>query len=99
MPTLKVDLQEGFSGETVVILLNGREVYRNVAKTRTQIGLADSRSFDLPPQHLTLEVTIPLSGVSESLDLDLLQDAYVGVTVLSDGAISLRSSSEPFGYL
>jgi len=96
---LKVDLQEGFSGETVVILLNGREVYRNVAKTRTQIGLADSRSFDLPPQHLTLEVTIPLSGVSESLDLDLLQDAYVGVTVLSDGAISLRSSSEPFGYL
>ena len=99
MPMLKVDLQEGFSGETVLLLLNGSEGYRGAPKTRTQIGLADSRSFDLPPQHLTLEVTTPLSGASESLDLDLVQDVYVGVTLSSDGAISLRSSLKPFGYV
>ncbi len=99
MPILKVDLQEGFSSETVVMRLHGREVYHGTPKTRTQIGLADSRSFDLPPQHLTLEVAVPLSGVSQSLDLDLLQDVYVGVTLSSDGKISLRLSLEPFGYL
>jgi hypothetical protein len=99
MPMLKVDLQEGFSGETVVLLLNGNEVYRGTPKTRMQIGLADSRSFNLPPQHLTLKVAIPLSGVSETLDLDLTQDLFVGGTLSSDGVISLRLSSEPFGYV
>lgn len=99
MPMLKVDLQEGFSGETVVVLLNGQEVYRGTPKTRMQISRADSRSFDLPPQHLTLEVAVPRSGVSQSLELDLFQDVYVGVTLSPEGAISLRSSSEPFGYV
>jgi hypothetical protein len=99
MPTLKIDLQEGFSGEPVVVLLNGKEVYRGTPKTRTQIGLADSKSFDLPSQQLKLEVATPLSGVSESLDVDLFQDTYVGVTLSSDGAIALRLSLEPFGYV
>ncbi len=99
MPVLKVDLQEGFSGETVVLLLNGTEVYRGAPKTRTQIGLAESRSFELPPQHLRLEATLPRSGVSRSLELDLIQDCYVGVTLSPDGGISLRPSSEPFGYV
>ena len=99
MPTLKVDLQEGFSGETVIVRLNGREVYRGAPKTRMQIGLADSRSFDLPPQPLTLEVATPLTGVSTSLELGMVQNVCVGVTLSPDGAISLRSSLEPFGYL
>jgi len=99
MPTLKVDLQEGFSGETIILLLNGSEVYRGTPKTRTQIGLADSRSFDLPSQRLTIEVAKPLSGVSESLDLDFFQDLYVGVSLSPNGGISLRSSLEPFGYV
>lgn len=99
MPMLKVDLQEGFAGETVVLLLNGSEVYRGAPKTRTQIGLAESLSFDLPPQRLTLEVIMPLSGVSASLDLNLFQDLYVGVTLSPDGVLSLRSSLEPFGYV
>ena len=98
MPTLKVDLQEGFSGETVVLRLNGQEVYRQAVKTRTQIGLADSRSFDLPPQHLKLEAALPQSSVSEALELDLSQDMYVGVTLSSHDVLSLHASSEPFGY-
>jgi hypothetical protein len=99
MPTLKIDLQEGFSGEAIVLHLNGSEVYRGTPRTRTQIGLANSQSFDLPPQRLTIEVQRPLSGVSESLELELFQDLYVGVSLLSDGGISLRSSLEPFGYV
>lgn len=99
MPLLKVDLREGFSGQTVVVLLNGDEVYRGAPKTRQQIGLADSRSFELPPQHLTLKVVTPLSGASASTELDLSQDLYVGVTLSPDGAISLHPSLEPFGYV
>ena len=99
MPTLKVDLQEGFSGDTILLLLNGREVYRGNPKTRMQIGLADSRSYDLPAQNLTLEVAAPVSGISKSLGIDLSHDVYVGVTLSQDGVISMRSSTEPFGYV
>ncbi len=99
MPTLKVDLQEGFTGETVIVRLNQKEVYRGAPKTRTQIGLADSRSFDLPPQQVTLEVETPQSGVVKSIELGLLHDVNVGICLLPDGAISLSESAEPFGYL
>jgi len=94
MPVLKVDLQEGFTGETVVLRLNGDEVYRGAPKTRMQIGLAVSKSFDLPPQHLELEVTTPLSGASESLELDLFQDSFVKVNLLPDGKIDLKAVKE-----
>lgn len=97
MPILKIDLQEVFSGETVLLRLNEREVYRGAPRTRMQIGLAESRSFDLPAQHLTLKAEIPSSGAFAAIELDLSRDLYVGVT-LSEGRMSLRSSSEDFKY-
>ncbi|MCC6341020.1 MAG: hypothetical protein IT166_02410 [Bryobacterales bacterium] len=99
MPVLKVDLQEGFSGETVVLLLNGSEVYRGTPKTRTQIGFADTRSFDLPSPQATLEVSTPRSGASISTVLDLSRDLYAGVSLAPDGSIVIHPSSEPFGYV
>jgi len=99
VPVLKVDLQEGFSGETIVLRINGEEAYRGTPRTRTQIGLADTRSFELPGRQHTLEVEIPGSGVAKSLILELNQDLYVGVTLREGGEISSRISLEPFGYL
>lgn len=99
MPTLKVDLQELFSGETVVLRLNGKEVYRGTPKTRQQIGLAESKLFELPEQHLTLEAAVPLSGLSKSIDIDLSENLYVGVSLSPGEGISLNTSAQPFGYL
>ena len=99
MPTLKVDLQEGFSGETIELRLDGKEIYRGKPITRTQIGLAESQSFDLPPRHLRLEIANPASGVIKGIDLDLFQDFYVGVTLSPNGTFILRSSLQPFGYV
>lgn len=98
MPILKIDLQEVFSGEPIVLLLNGREVYRGEPRTRMQIGLADSRSFDLPPQHLTLKAELPTSGASAAVDLDLSRDLFVGVMLSRDGRLFLRASAEDFKY-
>ena len=98
MPILKIDLQEVFSGETIVLLMNGREIYRGTPRTRMQIGLAESRSFNLPQQQLTLKAEMPASDASASIDLDLSDDLYVGVHLSPEGRISLRSSSEDFKY-
>jgi hypothetical protein len=99
MPTLKVDLQEGFSGKQAVLRINGKEVYSGTPRTRTQIGLAESHSFDLPPQPVTLQFQLPKSGASNSIVLDLAQDHYVGISLSATEEISFTESAEPFGYL
>ncbi len=99
MPTLKVDLQDGFAGKTVILRLNGKEVYRAEPRTRTQIGLADSRSFELPAQKVTLDCDVPDAGVSKELVLDLNKNSFVGVSLENGGAVSFKVSNEPFGYL
>ncbi len=55
-----------------------------------QIGPAESRSFELPPQHLTLEAVLAPSGVPGLLKLELFQDFYVRVALTSWGTL-LRS--------
>jgi len=99
VPTLKVDFQEGFTGRTVILRINGKEVYRAEPRTRTQIGLADSRSFELPAQKVTLDCDIPDAGVSKALVLDLNKNSFVGVSLENGGAVSFKVSNEPFGYL
>ncbi len=99
VPKLTVDLQEGFTGEPVTVLVNGKELYRGTPKTRQQIGFAESRSFDLQSEHLSLTVAMPTSGLSKSMDLDLRQDVWVGVNFSPEKSIVLRTASTPFGYL
>jgi hypothetical protein len=99
MPTLKIDLQEGFSGKSAVLRINGNEVYRGAPRTRTQIGLAESRSFDLPRQKVTIQLELPESGKSQDTVLNLDQDQYVGISLAANGEISFILAAEPFGYL
>ena len=102
MPELRVDLQEGFAGDLVVLQLNGDEVYRARPKTRLQTGLAELRAFHIadPARPLLLEVQLPDLGVSRSFPCSFTgNELYVGVNRDEHGAISFRSSQEPFGYL
>ncbi len=99
MPKLTVDLQEGFTGEPVTVLVNGKELYRGTPKTRQQIGFAESRSFDLPSERHSLTVAMPSSGLSKSMDLDLHQDVWVGVVLSPEKSFLLRTATTPFGYL
>jgi hypothetical protein len=99
MPTLKIDLQEGFTGKSAVLRIDGKEVYRGTPRTRTQIGLAESRSFDLPRQKVTIQLEIPDSGKSRETVLNLDQDQYLGISLSASGEISFNPSTEPFGYL
>ena len=99
MPTLKIDLQEGFTGELVVLRINGQEVFRASPKTRMQIGLADSRTFDLPPQEHLIELELPETDSTKILKVNLLQDRHIGVSLDQNKSISLKESLEPFGYL
>jgi len=99
MALLHIALQEGFSGDTVVVRVNGEEVFRKKdVKTRLQIGLADSVELNIAEGPTQVEVLLPAKKLSESVELDVSTPTYVGVSIV-DGKITVRISDVPFGYL
>lgn len=100
MAILKIDLQEGFLNELVVIRVNEREVFRkNKVTTRTQIGYSDSCETSVDEGPVKVEVTLPLRDATESIQLQVSAPTYLGVSVMPEGKISHQISHEPFGYL
>jgi hypothetical protein len=98
MPLLHVALQEGFTGEPVVISVNGREIFHKTAvTTRTQIGLADSVEQTVPAGDAIIEVSA--GGARARIPAPLTTDLYVGVSLTPDKQIVHRSSTQAFGYV
>jgi hypothetical protein len=101
MPTLKIDLQDGFSGDHVVMQIDGRVVYdRSEVKTRMQVGLADSAQVEVDsPGELT--VRLPDRGIEASTSIDVDQTPNIGVAV-EDAEVRFRYPRDVevmFGYV
>ena len=96
---LKIDLQDGFEGDTVVIEINSKELYHNEGvKTELTLGYADSIEADVPKGQCTVEVNLPEKGISESIHLEIIAPVYLGLSVL-EGKIVNRLSDTFFAYL
>lgn len=100
MPLLHVALQEGFENDTVAVLLDGDEIYRksNVS-TRLQIGRADAVEIEAPAGQANVDVKVPSRNCSQSIQVDLSQATYLGISFSQEGEISYRTQSQPFGYV
>lgn len=98
MPLLHIALQDGFTGEPVRILLDGKEIYNNdQVRTRTQIGRADTVEAPHDPGPATVE--IHARDTSATITPTLGDDVYLGVSITPDGRIVHRSSAQPFRYM
>ena len=99
MTLLHIAFQDGFSDDTVQVLVNSREVtQKEHVTTRTQIGLADSFEMDVPEGMMELEVLVPTRNLSERITLPVSKAVYLGVSV-DEGRMVHKVSEEPFGYL
>ncbi|WP_207513855.1 hypothetical protein [Longitalea luteola] len=100
MPTIHVALQEGFEGDTVIVLLDGAEVfYKDNLKTRMQIGKA--ASFDLPNISGPHELRFDLISRNTRVNIPVTvtgSDKYVGISITRHGDIAHTISDEPFRY-
>jgi len=100
MPVLRVNLQEGFANDTVVVRVNGQEVFNKTSvKTRPQIGLANAFEVDVPEGSVDIQIALPLKNVSESFELQVSNPIHLGVSITHEGRITHQISQEPFGYL
>lgn len=96
---LRVDLQEGFDDDVVAARLDeGEEQRKEGVTTIEQVGYAGSMEFHVEPGPARLHVSVPTKALSNTIDVEVSGDLYVGVT-LPDNVIEFRISSEPLGYL
>jgi hypothetical protein len=97
--TLNIALREGFSGQPVVVRVDGEERFRaGELRTRMQIGLAQEVPVEVDPGRHTVEVVA--GDVATSLDVDVSEQAHVGVSLArSQDRFETRVSDRPFGYV
>ena len=99
MALLHIALHEGFNDDTVMILVNSKEVFNKPnVKTKLQIGYADSIEVNIQEVSVNVKVILPLRNLSESIDLQVSTSVYLGVSA-SPGRINYRISHNPFGYI
>ena len=98
MADLRIALQDGFDGDTVVVKVNGKEVFKQQhIKTKRQIGKAASFEVEVEGGSAKVEVSLPLKNLSEIISVKVSGEAYLGISVVED-KIEHRVSSEPFRY-
>jgi len=98
MADLRIALQDGFEGDTVVVKVNGQEVFKQEnIKTKRQIGKAASFEVEVEKGSTNVEVSLPLKSLSETIAVKVSGETYLGVSVVKE-KIEHRVSSEPFRY-
>lgn len=95
MGGLRIDLQEGFSGDEVVIKLDGDELYRAHPTTRMQTGFADRVETEAAAP-VELEIELPEQDVRQTIQVDPAESPFVGISI-ADGEIT--TSFEELGYV
>jgi membrane-associated protease RseP (regulator of RpoE activity) len=95
VPKLTIDLQDGFSGEDVIVRVNGEEVERRRdVRTKRTLGLAQSFDIKVPDGPVTLEVDLPSKGAIGTTQIHRPQ---LGVSWDGEQVQFIHSDKE-FGY-
>lgn len=100
MAILRIDLQEGFQNDEVVIRIDEQEVYRKAGvQTNLAIALADSVELSVSEGTLNVEVAVPSRSGSESVTVAVQDPTYLAFSITSGGRITHKTSREPFRYM
>jgi hypothetical protein len=98
MISLVIDLQDGFSNDTVIVKVNDQEVFRkrNV-NTDYALGRADSVEIPIHQGQVVVEVDVPSRRLSDTLVLESTNTVYLGISIVED-RIDFRISDKRFLY-
>lgn len=97
---MKIDLQDGFYNDTVVIMANGKEVFkRENVNTRFQIGYALSAEAEIPEDSSRIRIDVPSKNVSHTMRTQIPVPQFLGVSLTPEGELDCRFSDEPFNYV
>jgi hypothetical protein len=99
MTKLKIHLQEGFTGDEVIIEEGGREIYhKQGVKTHPLLGLADNVEHERKDGPIMLKVSVPTKGLTETIKLAAQSPSNLGLSI-QGGKIKHHLSDTEFGYM
>lgn len=97
MSSLFIDLQDGFSHDTVIVKVNDREVFhKDNVKTDYALGRADSVEISIHQDQVVV-VDVPSRHLSDTLALESTHTIYLGISIIED-RIDFRISDKRFLY-
>ena len=98
MSSIRIALQDGFEDDSVVVKVNGKEVFKQESiKTKRQIGKAASFEVEVEEGSVNVEVSLPLKNLSDIIAVKVSDKVFLGVSVV-ENKIEHKVSSEPFRY-
>jgi len=100
VPVLRIHLQEGFSGDTVIIRVGGREVARREGVTTlTQIGVADVFDLEVGTEPVSVETEVVTRGIAGAIRIEAPgETGHVGISVVEGGRLEQKAQKEPYLY-
>lgn len=98
MAVLHIDFQDGFTGDTVAIQIDGKEVLRQEnLKTKRVLGRAGSSKIEVPEGSINVEINVPSKNIVHTIPLQIAGETYLGVSIQKD-KLDYVVSKKPFGY-
>jgi hypothetical protein len=98
MPELRIALHHGFDDDTVLITVDGAQVFRREGvSTDMRVSLAAQHVMTVDEGPVEVEVSLPAKGLTASETLSVTGDLSLGVSIEGD-EIHFRQSSQRFGY-
>jgi hypothetical protein len=99
MVTLFVHFQEGFKDDTIVLWVNGKEVFhKEHITTKGVLGRADECNVKVKSGQVNIEAIIPQKEITKTITLKVLSNTYLGISIV-DGIIEFtRPQVKPFSY-
>lgn len=98
MASLRIDLQDGFQDDDVVVKVDGEERLRQAGVTTKKVlGLAGSVTVDVPEGQRSIELSVPSRGVTKQVDIDTEKTTHVGLS-LAGHDVTVIVRDKPFGY-
>lgn len=99
MATIRIDLQGGFDGDDVEVLVDGERVHHEAAATTSlATDLAASFPLEAPDGHVEVTVRLPRRGLETSTDVLAAGETYV-VARVEDGRLLVEQLADEPYYL
>jgi len=98
MPSMRIDLQEGFNSDDVEVYVNGAKVrdWKDVT-TKRMLGLAASAEFEVPDGALDIEVKVPTKNLAKTFSVASSDTPNLGISI-HNGELKSITSKKRFGY-
>ena len=98
MPSMRIDLQEGFSNDAVEVYVNGAKVLeKEGVTTKRMLGLALSAEIEVPDGALDVEVKVPTKNLAKTFSVDSSDTPNLGISI-HNGELKSITSKKRFGY-